>query len=220
MWSIVKPAATAVKSFLPGKVGDRARADVKTTTRDFRANYHGPGAAPLRVANSVFGPPQSRLEAGLTLGLSALPLAKPAAAATRSTNMIGSNALARLSAKVGARLTGRTAAKTAARKAVPAVASSAAKKAAIVGAGAAGIAFFGDDIGHGVGSLVGNSVAGAGEGLGDAVSGAGEGLGDALQDILDGLADGAKQLILPGLLVAGGLVAFVLVKNRPVRRSS
>lgn len=217
MWSIVKPAATAVKSFLPGKVGDRARADVKATTRDFRANYHGPGAAPLRVANSLVGPPQSRLEAGLALGLSALPLAKPAAAATRGTTMIGSNALARF----GARLTGRTAAKTATRKAVPAVASSAAKKAAIVGAGAAGIAFFGDDIGHGVGSLVGNSVAGAGEGLGDAVSGAGEGLGDALRDALDGLADGAKKLILPGLLVAGGLVAFVLVKNRvPARRSS
>lgn len=62
---ILRPALTSTKAFLPGAIGDKARAQVRA------ANRRAPKG--LRVASEIAGPPTSRGGAAATLALSAIP---------------------------------------------------------------------------------------------------------------------------------------------------
>jgi hypothetical protein len=222
-WSIVGPASTALKAFLPGEEGREARAEVKATTNAFNANYHGPGRTALQAANFLLGPPESGAEAGITLALAAIPGAKAVSTATRGvpkmglgkfiTKLVtrgGTKETTQTAVTAATRATTRATTRSASREATQAAArSSLAKKAGVVAAAGAGVALFGDDVGRGVGHLFDDSLEGIGEGLTDVGSAA----GNIVADILGGVATGAKKLIVPGLIVGAAVLGGLAIKS-------
>lgn len=79
-------------------------------------------------------------------------------------------------------------------------------------AAGAGAANLGTGAGQGIGGLAAGTGQGVGTGLAGAISGLGQGIGSGLKDTGQGAGAGGMGLLLPGLLIGGGVLAFLLLR--------